>query len=319
MKIGRALVNGLETLIVIDSTRKVAWRAEECFDNLQGHADGDMRSLIEAFPLLKAKIATTLGMPMSEIRLLTPLPNPRHNVMCVGKNYLTHALEFSKSGFDGSDPSNAAAPEHPIIFTKPSSSISGPESDIPMWPGLDEAMDYEAELGVIISKEGRNISRQDASAYIFGYVVINDVTARDLQKQHRQWFLGKGIDGFCPIGPWISTASEVNLNEAFLQCKVNGETRQRASFQDLIFDIPCIIETISRCMTLSPGDIIATGTPEGVGIGVVPPRFLKDGDVVECQIDGIGSIKNTVRRQVLDSEDNLFLVEDFTRKAGGSR
>jgi 2-keto-4-pentenoate hydratase/2-oxohepta-3-ene-1,7-dioic acid hydratase in catechol pathway len=133
-------------------------------------------------------------------------------------------------------------------------------------------------------------------SHVFGFTIINDVTARDLQRQHKQWFLGKGIDGFCPMGPYIVTADELNVTDVRVICRVNGQTRQDASTRDLIFDIPTLIATISKSMTLSPGDIIATGTPEGVGIGFTPPKFLAEGDVVECEIPGIGILRNTVRR-----------------------
>jgi 2-keto-4-pentenoate hydratase/2-oxohepta-3-ene-1,7-dioic acid hydratase in catechol pathway len=215
----------------------------------------------------------------------------------VGKNYFAHAREFAGSGYDSSSTSAAdAVPKAPIIFTKPFTSISGPWDDIPMVPGLDAEVDYEAELAVVIGKGGRCISKADAMKHVFGYTVVNDVTARDLQGVHKQWLLGKGIDGFCPMGPWIVTADELDAQAMRVTCTVNGEKRQDAVTADLIFDIPTLIETISLSMALLPGDVIATGTPEGVGIGFKPPRFLRDGDVVECAIEGIGRIRNTLRR-----------------------
>ncbi len=250
-----------------------------------------------AIPMLLAG-ETGFGqpMPLSEVSLCAPILRPPHNILCVGKNYRAHAEEFSKSGFDAGSTAQDAIPQHPIIFTKPSSSISGPEDDIPLFPGLDQAVDYEAELAVVIGKGGRAISRGDAMAHVFGYTLINDVTARDLQQRHKQWFLGKGIDGFCPMGPCIISADSVAYRDLRLFCSVNGEPRQDASLRDLIFDIPALIETISRTMTLTPGDVIATGTPEGVGIGFRPPKFLQEGDVVMCEIPEIGKLRNTVRR-----------------------
>ena len=218
--------------------------------------------------------------------------------MCVGKNYHAHAHEFTRSGFDAGSKAEEAIPEHPIIFTKPSSSITGPGDDIPLWPGVDAAVDYEAELAVVIGRGGRMIPRAQALSHVFGYTIINDVTARDLQRRHKQWFLGKGIDGFGPMGPWIVTADEIDGGNLRIRCRVNGETRQDSSTADLIFDVPTLIEAISMSVTLAPGDVIATGTPEGVGIGFDPPRFLRDGDVVEVEIEGIGTLRNVVRRAV---------------------
>lgn len=237
------------------------------------------------------------GEALDPAQLLAPLPRPPRNIFCVGKNYHAHAREFAGSGYDSSSTSAAdAIPKAPIIFTKPFTSISGPWDDIPMVPGLDAEVDYEAELAVVIGRGGRCIPKSFAMAHVFGYTVVNDVTARDLQGKHKQWLLGKGIDGFCPMGPWIVTADEVKAEAMRVSCTVNGEKRQDASTADLIFDIPTLIETISLSMALLPGDVIATGTPEGVGIGFKPPRFLRDGDVVECGIEGIGSIRNTVRK-----------------------
>jgi 2-keto-4-pentenoate hydratase/2-oxohepta-3-ene-1,7-dioic acid hydratase in catechol pathway len=226
--------------------------------------------------------------------LLAPLSTPPHNIMCVGKNYRAHAREFHRSGFDATADSDI--PAEPIIFTKPSSSISAPYADIPLWPGIDESVDYEAELAVVIGRAGRMVTRASAMEHVFGYTIVNDVTARDLQLKHKQWFLGKAIDGFCPMGPWIVSKDEINLDATRVTCRVNGELRQNALTADLIFDVATLIEKISISVTLEPGDVISTGTPEGVGIGFDPPRFLKDGDVVECAIEGIGSIVNRVRQ-----------------------
>ncbi len=243
-----------------------------------------------------------LGAPMkiSGLTLCAPILNPPHNIICVGKNYFAHAEEFSKSGYDAGSTPQDTIPQHPIIFSKPASTIGDPGGIIPLFAGLGNAVDYEAELAVIIGKGGRGISHEDAMSHVFGFTVVNDVTARDLQQQHKQWFLGKGIDGFCPMGPWVLSADEMDYREMRVMCRVNGELRQDASLRDLIFDIPVLIETISKGMTLQPGDVIATGTPEGVGIGFSPPQFLRTGDVVECEISGIGILRNEVLAQ-----DNL--------------
>jgi 2-keto-4-pentenoate hydratase/2-oxohepta-3-ene-1,7-dioic acid hydratase in catechol pathway len=185
-------------------------------------------------------------------------------------------------------------PEDPIIFTKASNTIIGPGDVIPLHAGLTQQLDYEAELALVIGTRGTRIRRADAYRYVFGYTIANDVTARDLQLKHRQWFLGKSLDGSCPMGPYVVTADEVNAAALDIRCWVNGELRQNANTRDLIFDIPTLIETISAGFTFEPGDIISTGTPAGVGIGFKPPKFLKTGDVVKIEIEGIGTLTNTI-------------------------
>jgi 2-keto-4-pentenoate hydratase/2-oxohepta-3-ene-1,7-dioic acid hydratase in catechol pathway len=181
-----------------------------------------------------------------------------------------------------------------VVFTKAPSTVVGPGADIDPHPGVTSELDYEAELGVIIGRGGRGISVEAAADHVWGYTIVNDVTARDLQKTHKQWFLGKSLDTFCPMGPYAVTADEVGDGPLEVVCTVNGEVRQRASTADLIFDIPTIIATISAGITLQPGDVIATGTPAGVGIGFTPPRFLRGGDVVEITITGLGTLTNRV-------------------------
>ncbi|MFA5957901.1 fumarylacetoacetate hydrolase family protein [Hyphomicrobium sp.] len=281
---------------VVDPATKTYWPLDEIFSALPLEATSDLAAAIPF--LLGATLPDKLegATKLDPANLWAPIAHPPHNIMCVGKNYRAHANEFAKSGFDSSSSPADAIPEFPIIFTKPSTTISGPASDIPLVVGLDQGVDYECELAVVIGKGGRGISRDDAMAHVFGYTIVNDVTARDLQQRHKQWFLGKGVDGFCPMGPWIVTADEIDYRDMRVICRVNSEVRQDASTRDLIFDVPFLIETISAVMTLSPGDVIATGTPEGVGIGFKPPSFLKDGDVVECEITGIGTIRNVVKR-----------------------
>ena len=304
MKLATILHEGRPTVAIVDPDGGLAWPLADAVPGLPERIAGDMVGIIAHLRNIPGLAAPQgPGLPIEGLTFLAPLPTPPHNIMCVGKNYHAHAHEFTNSGYDAGATAADAIPEYPIIFTKPSSSVSGPHDDIPLWPGLDEAVDYEAELAVVIGKGGRFISRERALEHVFGYTILNDVTARDLQRVHKQWFLGKGIDGFAPMGPWITTADEIDPGDVRVICRVNGETRQDSNTADLIFDVPALIETISRSVTLSPGDIIATGTPEGVGIGFKPPRFLKDGDVVEVEVSGIGIIRNTVRRMSIVPAD----------------
>ncbi len=229
-----------------------------------------------------------------DVVLKAPIPEPRRDVMAVGRNYHEHAQEFHDSGFDATSGATAV-PDDPIIFTKATTSVSGPFDPIPAYLDPTNSTDYEGELAVIIGTGGRGISRADAFDYVYGYTTSNDVTARTLQHQHKQWFIGKGLDGYCPMGPVLLTADEAGHPDTFhLKTEVNGEIRQDASCSALIFDIPTLIETISTGITLLPGDIIVTGTPVGVGIGFKPPVFLKKGDVVRVDISPIGAIENVV-------------------------
>jgi len=226
--------------------------------------------------------------------LQAPIPMPSRNIFCVGKNYAAHALEFQGSGFDSSS-SGREIPKAPVVFTKAPTAVIGPGAVIPGYLDPTHSVDYEGELAVVIGQGGRGISRERAMQHVFGYTLINDVTARTLQHEHKQWFLGKSIDGFCPTGPTLTTADEIgDPSQLRLQTHVNGELRQDASVRDLIFDIPTVIETISRGITLLPGDVIATGTPEGVGIGFKPPKYLRSGDVVSITIEAIGTLTNSV-------------------------
>ena len=236
---------------------------------------------------------TTLS--LSDVDLLAPIPRPRRNIFCIGRNYLDHAKEFADSGFDATA-SDSHIPDYPVVFTKAPSTVIATGDEIDPHLNLTEALDYEAELGVIIGTGGRGITKEQAMDHVWGYTNINDVTARDMQKKHAQWFLGKSLDTHCPMGPWAVTRDEVGDQPLDLLCTVNGETRQQANTADLIFDIPTIIETISAGITLEPGDIIATGTPVGVGIGFNPPKFLSPGDVVEVSFTHLGTLRNQVGR-----------------------
>lgn len=231
--------------------------------------------------------------PLGEIRLLSPIPDPVRDVFCVGKNYYAHAAEFHSSGFDSSG--KEEVPAHPVVFTKATTSVCGPGDTVKGSLDPTGSVDYEGELGVVISKRCFRVSKADAWNHVFGYLVVNDVTSRELQKQHNQWVIGKGVDTFCPMGPWLVTADEVgDVTELELVTEINGEERQRAKVSDLIFDIPTLIETMSRTMTLLPGDIIATGTPVGVGIGFKPPKYLNKGDKMRVSISKLGVLENEI-------------------------
>ncbi len=262
---------------------------------------GDLNAIIEggeaALKQVRAALQTRkkdARRPRSKISLLAPIPVPRRNIFCVGKNYHEHAKEFHSSGFDASS-GKSAIPDCPIIFSKSWTTVIGPGVAIPASADWTKSVDYEAELAVVIGKGGRKISKRAAYDHVFGYTIVNDVTSRTLQQQHKQWFLGKNFDGFCPMGPALVTADEVGpVGKLRVRTEVNGELRQDAAVRDLIFDIPTLIKALSDVITLMPGDIIATGTPAGVGIGFDPPRFLKKGDVVVVTIDRLGKLENPV-------------------------
>jgi 2-keto-4-pentenoate hydratase/2-oxohepta-3-ene-1,7-dioic acid hydratase in catechol pathway len=223
---------------------------------------------------------------LASVCLLAPIPRPAKNIFCIGKNYADHAKELG---------GKSHIPEHLIVFSKVPTTVIGHEETILRHAGVTDEVDYEGELAVVIGKRGRAIRKEEAFDYVFGYTIINDVTARDLQERHEQYLLGKSLDTFCPMGPWIVHRSLIeNPNKLQMETKVNGEIRQKANTEQFIFNIETIIETISRGITLEPGDIIATGTPAGVGKGMKPPRFLQAGDVVEITIEGIGTLRNTV-------------------------
>jgi len=268
------------------------WPLEE----MLGRAVPTLAAIVGDFDTIKPKIAPTgAGLPLAAVKIEAPIPRPARNVMCVGKNYHEHAKEFTRSGFDSSASSAAdAIPTAPIVFTKAPECVIADGDDIRYPEGVSDSVDYEAELGLVIGRGGRGIAKADAYSHVFGYTIINDVTARDLQGRHKQWFLGKSLDTFCPMGPWLVTADAVDPENLGVRCWVNDELRQDANTRDLIFDIPTLIETISAGITLQPGDVIATGTPVGVGIGFTPPKFLKRGDRVTIEIDGLGRLSNKV-------------------------
>jgi 2-keto-4-pentenoate hydratase/2-oxohepta-3-ene-1,7-dioic acid hydratase in catechol pathway len=255
----------------------------------------DMLALIDGGPELLEQARVTLQRAetvrkVRDVRLLAPIPRPRQNVICLGMNYVAHAIESQLA--KGQEPK---LPEHPIFFTKAPTTICGPDDDVPLDPQVTAELDYEVELAFIIGRSGKNIARDDAMQHIFGYTIVNDITARDLQNRHLQWFKGKSLDRSCPIGPWIATADEIGDPSALgLRLRLNGETRQDSTVSDLIFDIPTIIARLSQGMTLEPGTIVATGTPSGVGMGLTPPKYMRVGDVMEAEIDRIGVLRNRV-------------------------
>ncbi len=255
----------------------------------------DVLGLIEGWAELAPRIVDGgVEHPEDAVTLHAPLPRPRRDVFCVGKNYRDHVVEFGRSGYDSPDRSEAM-PEHPILFSKATTSVTGPFDVVEAHVGITSELDYEAELGVIIGRGGRGISREDALHHVWGYTIIDDVTARDLQRRHKQWLIGKSLDTHCPMGPYAVSADEItDVTALQVESHVNGERRQSAPVKDLIFDIPELIATISAGITLLPGDLIATGTPAGVGIGFDPPRFLTSGDVVEVSITGLGAQRNRI-------------------------
>jgi 2-keto-4-pentenoate hydratase/2-oxohepta-3-ene-1,7-dioic acid hydratase in catechol pathway len=236
---------------------------------------------------------TLSPIPVAEVTFEAPIPRPRRNIFCVGKNYHEHAKEFASSGFDSSAASGDV-PKHPIIFSKVPESVIAHRQTVKIDRQVTQAIDYEAELAVIIGKGGRGIRRAEAFDHVWGYTIVNDVTARDLQGLYSQWLVGKSQDTFCPMGPWAVTRDEIDLSDTPIQCWINDELRQEANTRDLIFDVPTIITTISAGVTLVPGDVIATGTPAGVGIGFQPPKYLVPGDVARIEIGGIGVLENAV-------------------------
>jgi 2-keto-4-pentenoate hydratase/2-oxohepta-3-ene-1,7-dioic acid hydratase in catechol pathway len=234
--------------------------------------------------------ASGTRLPVDVITLRAPLPRPLRSLFCIGRNYRAHAQELAGTVFRESMPTSDP---WPIVFGKLGECVVGPCDTVRLpSPSTTVQIDYESELAVVIGRGGRDIARSRAMDYVFGYTIVNDVTARDVQMRHQQWDLGKSFDDFCPMGPWIVTADELDGRATRVRGWVNGEARQDGLTKDMIFDIPTLIETCSRGITLYPGDVIATGTPAGVGMGLNPPRWLKSGDVVRVEIDGVGVIEN---------------------------
>ncbi|MDX8481856.1 fumarylacetoacetate hydrolase family protein [Mesorhizobium sp. VK24D] len=283
MKVAAVLWQDRRWVVRVDEDAGMAFP----FDMPESQAQSGVICLLHEPSLPK----TLPGVSLRDVKLLAPIPLPGRNIFCVGKNYHEHAREFSNSGFDSSAAAGVV-PKHPIIFSKVPDSVIATNSDVLIDPHVSTSIDYEAELAVIIGKPGRGVSRESAFDHVWGYTIINDVTARDMQGRYSQWLIGKSQDTFCPMGPWAVTKDSFDLEAASVRCFVNGEIRQNAKVSQLIFDIPTIIATLSEGITLKPGDIIATGTPAGVGIGFDPPRYLREGDKVRVEIDGIGALEN---------------------------
>ncbi|MBN2871983.1 MAG: fumarylacetoacetate hydrolase family protein [Halothiobacillaceae bacterium] len=221
---------------------------------------------------------------MADVRLEAPIGDLPRDIFCVGKNYADHVNEVKALGY-------GSIPSHPIVFSKATTTINRPDGLVDISADPTETTDYEGELAVVIGTGGRHIDERDARAHVFGYTLINDVSARDLQGRHVQWFLAKSIDGYAPMGPAIVTEAHArNLRDWRLRTHVNGELRQDAKLDQMIFSVPEIIATISRYVTLHPGDVIATGTPAGVGAGHEPPIYLKPGDEVRVSVEQIGEL-----------------------------
>ena len=256
----------------------------------------DMNTLIETmtFEGLRSAVSAAergAALALSDVELLAPIPRPRQDVLCLGMNYLAHAEEAARYSAD------AFRKERPVAvyFSKRVSEAGKPDGVIPRHAGLTDRLDYEAELAVVLGRTARDVKAADAADCIFGYTVLNDVSARDLQTGHKQWYFGKSLDGFTPMGPVLVTADEIAYPPALeITCRVNGELRQQSNTSLLITSIGQILEELTAGMTLLPGTIIATGTPAGVGMGFDPPKFLQSGDVVECAIEGIGTLRSTV-------------------------
>jgi 2-keto-4-pentenoate hydratase/2-oxohepta-3-ene-1,7-dioic acid hydratase in catechol pathway len=229
--------------------------------------------------------------PSASLAFRAPIPVPRKNVFCVGRNYAEHIAEGARA-----QKTTINVTEVPVFFTKPPTSVVGHEAPVPIFPRVSTKIDYEVELALIIGTRGRDIAPADAYRHIFGYTILNDVSARDVQRRHGgQFFKGKALDGSCPMGPWVVTADEIEDPMALrMQLWVNGELRQNETTAAMIFDIPALIASLSEGLTLEPGDILATGTPSGVGYAMDPPHYLQDGDEMVCEIEGIGRLSNTL-------------------------
>jgi 2-keto-4-pentenoate hydratase/2-oxohepta-3-ene-1,7-dioic acid hydratase in catechol pathway len=258
--------------------------------------DGSMLDLIRggATALEKARgLAEKPGgerMPLESVRLLAPIPRPTKNVFCVGRNYAAHAAEGAR--VRGQE---VVVPEVPEFFSKPPTAVVGQDATVSAAPEVTQKFDYEVELAVVIGTEGKDIKAGRALDHVFGFTIVNDLTARDLQRRHGQWFKGKGLDGSCPMGPWIVDKAELpNFADLSIALRVNGETRQKSRTSMMVHNVGVIIEHLSRGMTLEAGDVIATGTPEGVGFAMNPPQFLKAGDAIEAEIEGIGVLRTKI-------------------------
>ncbi|MBT8141560.1 MAG: fumarylacetoacetate hydrolase family protein [Gammaproteobacteria bacterium] len=279
---------------LVHQTRQTAARVVDDHAYLAtGDAYRSVLDIIDAGPVgldAFSDLDRLIQVELKECKLLAPIPRPRSNIMCLGLNYLEHVNENSR--IMGR---KVNAPEHPIVFTKAPGSVNSPQGDIVLDTNVTRKLDWEVELAVVIGKGGKGILASNAMQHVFGYTVLNDVTARDLQRQHKQFFIGKSLDGACPMGPLIVTADEIgDPHELDICSRVNDQIQQTANTRQMMFKVPEIIEILSRTRTLEAGDIIATGTPSGVGVAQDPPRFLQAGDILESEISGIGCLRNQI-------------------------
>lgn len=306
MKLGTVSVNETPTSAVLlaggrilDIARAASVEAPEasalCAGSVQALIEGGAPALGALTALVAKAEAGALDaclLAPGDAVLMAPIPAPCKNVFCVGRNYAEHIAEGERA-----QKTKIGVTDYPVFFTKPPTAVVPPDGDVLIFPTVSEAIDYEVELAVVIGTGGRNIAKADALDHVFGYTILNDITARDIQRRHGgQYFKGKGLDGSCPIGPWIVTADAIaDPHDLAIGLQVNGEQRQDGRTSDMIFDIPTLIASLSEGLTLQPGDILATGTPSGVGYAMEPPQFLKAGDKVDCTISEIGTLSNMVR------------------------
>ena len=293
------LVQGDEIVDIDLAARALQVRPFEQMLDLIAHYDDEGKATLDAIMqkagqrrFSEVRTFSEIGAvhKLNEVQLAAPIPRPAKNVMCLGLNYAEHAKESAQAR--GRE---ATQLEAPLFFTKAPTTVNGPYSPLVIDPSVSTQIDWEAELAVIIGRGGKNIREADSLDHVFGYSVLNDVSARELQALHKQFFKGKSIDGYCPMGPWIVTADEIPDPQNLKLClRVNGATKQDDTTGNMIFSVRTIISVLSQGMTLEPGDIIATGTPSGVGFARKPPEFLKPGDVMETEIEGIGIMKNPV-------------------------
>ncbi|MGB9738492.1 fumarylacetoacetate hydrolase family protein [Chloroflexus sp.] len=270
-----------------------ALRGDEVID--LSSVAASMLALIEGGPLLLAEARKVVeeaagGPALAAVELRAPIPRPRKNIICLGMNYAAHAIESLRAkGLP------EKLPQHPVFFSKMPTAVNHPNAPVPLLAHVSTQRDWEVELAVVIGRQGRDIPASEAYEYVFGYTILNDVSARDLQSRHQQFFYSKSLDGSAPMGPWIVTTDEIpDPHVLGIRLRLNGALVQNSVTRDMIFDIPTCIATFSHGITLEPGDIIATGTPAGVGMGMTPQRWLKAGDVMEAEIDGIGVLRNVV-------------------------
>ncbi|MCP1675141.1 2-keto-4-pentenoate hydratase/2-oxohepta-3-ene-1,7-dioic acid hydratase in catechol pathway [Natronocella acetinitrilica] len=274
MRIVTVRVDGAERWGVLDDNNRVRLGVGSLIDAL-----GDDGAL---------PAPTDETVALDTVTLLAPIPEPRRNVMCLGLNYADHAAEASRAS--GKE---TRLPEHPVVFTKATTAVTGPGSEILLEPDVTEQLDWEAELAFVIGRGGRHIQREHALDHVFGYTIVNDLSARDIQFRHKQFFLGKSLEGACPMGPWITTADAIADPQTLdIRCRVNGELKQHSNTSNMLFGVAEIIAVLSGIMRLLPGDVIATGTPDGVGFARNPPEYLRAGDEVECEIAGLGVLRN---------------------------